>query len=437
MRYHPNSRGFDEFFGFWQYGFINRYFDSDELFEGRTPVTTAGYITDVLADRAVRFLQENRKRPFFCYVPFNAPHSPRQAPDKLVAKYLKKGMDLENAQTYAMIDSLDENIGEVLKAVDDLGLRKDTLVVFMTDNGYTSSHFSAGLRGKKGSVFEGGIRVPFIARWPGKIPAGKVVDVPAQHIDVFPTFCDVAGAPLPAGRKLDGVSLLPLLRNGGGEAPHRYLYHQWTRVKPSVDENWAIHEGNLKLADGKLYDLSTDPGETNDLADRMPDKASQLRRAFKDWFADVTAGRTYEPPPIEVGRPDENPVELDLTWAETVGKVKATYRHYNRDRTQDWNHSGEGLRWKVDVINAGTYDVTLEYGCLPSDAGGKVHVSGQGAGARLDAVTQAGGEEDVYVSHRVGQVQLSAGQQQLEMLADKVPGKSLMELHRVYLRRRE
>lgn len=434
-RYHPQSRGFDDYFGFWQYGFINRYFDSDELFEGLTPVITAGYVTDVLTDRAIRFLEENRSRPFFCYVPYNAPHSPHLAPDPLVAKYLRRGLKLADAQIYAMIDSIDQNIGRILGAVDRLGLRENTLVVFMTDNGFVSSHFTAGLRGRKTSVFEGGIRVPLIARWPGRIPAGKVVDTPAQHIDLFPTFCEAAGAPLPAGRRLDGVSILSLLRNAGGPHPHRYLFHQWTRTRPDPNENWAVHEGSLKLANGLLYDLSTDPGEKTDLTSKMPAKARELRAAFLDWFADVTRGQAYERVPIEIGRPDENPVEIDLSWADPKGGVKPRYRHYNRDFTEDWSKPGDALAWKVDVVRDGRYEVVLEYGCLPSDAGGRYRLTlGQ---STLEATTEAGGGPNAYVSRRAGVMKLKRGPGTLEMAAVTVPGKSLMELHRVWLRRLE
>jgi arylsulfatase A len=434
-RYHPQSRGFDEYFGFWQYGFINRYFDSDELFEGRTPVTTAGYVTDILTDRAIRFLQENRGRPFFCYLPYNAPHSPNQAPDALVAKYLQRGVKLNDAQIYGMIDAVDQNVGRLLGVVDRLGLRENTLVVFMTDNGFVSSHFTAGLRGKKGSVFEGGVRVPLFARWPGKIPAGKVVDTPAQHIDLFPTFCEVAGAPIPAGPKLDGVSILPLLRNAGGPAPHRYLFHQWTRTRPSADENWAVHEGSLKLANGMLFDLASDPGEKTNLAARMPEKTAELRRAFLDWFADVTRGQAYERVPIEIGRADENPVEIDISWADPKGGVKPRYRHYNRDYTEDWSHPGDALAWKVDVVRDGRYEVVLEYGCRGEDAGGRYRISL--GSSSLEAATEAGGGPNTYVTHRAGVIRLKRGPGTLEMTALRVPGQSLMELHRVWLRRLE
>lgn len=434
MRYHPNNRGFDRFFGFWQYGFINRYFDSPELWENRSPVITHGYVTDVLTDEAIRFVKETpgarSAQPFFLYLAYNAPHSPNQAPDSLVSKYLKKGLDLKDAQIYAMIDSLDDNIGRLLKEVD----ARDTLVVFMTDNGYLSSHYSAGLRGKKGTVFEGGVRVPFIARWPGKFPEGRKVPAPAQHVDLFPTLCEAAGAPLPTGRKLDGYSLLRLLRKGEGSSPRRYVYHQWCRVKPDPNRNWAISDGRYKLADGMLFDLEKDPGETTDLASREPSRVDELRKAFLDWFRDVTAGQTYARVPIEVGRDDENPVEIDLTWAEPRGrKVKPQYRNYNRDYVDDWTVAGDALEWNIEVVKEGRYEVELTYGCAPEDAGGAYRITA--GGAKLEGATQPAGRAGVYLRRTAGTLELRAGPSTLSMQAVTIPGRSLMELHKLRLRR--
>ena len=203
MKYHPVERGFDEYLGFWQYGFINRYFDSDELFHNKTPVITEGYVTDVLTDAAVSFIKQNADKPFFVYLPYNVCHYPFWVPDPYIEKYLKKGLSLTNARIYGMLDNADENIGRVLKTLDDIIAADNTLVIFMTDNGGISDHFRAGLRGQKGTVYEGGVRVPFFARWPGHFPAGVKVDAMAQHIDIFPTLCEVIGADLPTDRKID------------------------------------------------------------------------------------------------------------------------------------------------------------------------------------------------------------------------------------------
>jgi len=435
-KYHPVMRGFDEFFGFWQYGFINRYFDSDELFEDMTPVKTVGYITDVLTDRAIAFMRANKDRPFFLYLPYNAPPGPHDVPDPYIEKYLRKGLSLINARIYGMVTSIDENLGRLLETVDELGLADNTIFIFMADNGGVSNHFKAGLRGSKGRTYEGGIRVPFIARWPKHFPAGARVDAPAQHIDLFPTFCEVLGEPLPSDRVIDGRSILPLLKAGAGESPHDYLFHQWCRTKPSPDKSWAVHHGRYKLVNGELFDLQADPGEKNNIAAEQPDVVKQLRAAFLKWFEDVTSGKTYERVPIEVGRADENPVEIDITWGEPVGqKVKPIYRHYNCDCVTDWSEIGDAVRWKIDVVQAGRYEVALEYGCPPEQAGSRYRV---GVGpAAVEGTVQPTPGWDVFESFTVGTFDLLKGPAELEIKPLSIAKSELMRLHKVWLRRLE
>jgi arylsulfatase A len=436
-KYHPNARGFDEFFGFWQYGFINRYLDSDELFHNRARVATTGYITDVLTDAAIAFLRANRDRPFFLYLPYNAPHDPHLVPDSYLAEYLRKGVPLADARVYGMVTAIDDNVGRLLKALDEAGLRERTVVVFMTDNGGVTHFQKCGLRGNKGSVYEGGIRVPLFVRWPGHFPAGAVVSAMAQYVDLFPTFCDLAGAPLPADRKLDGKSLLPLLRNGGGPGSHQFICQQWCRVAPNPDTNWMIRDASYKLVNGELYDLNRDPGETTNLAPQHPALVQQLRAQFQQWFADVTGGMDYsQRVPIEVGREDENPVELDVTWATPVGrKIRPAYRRYIRDSVEQWSQVGDAVRWSIEVVRAGNYEVTLDYGCRPADAGGRFAVS---AGAqRLVGAVEATIARDVFRERTLGRLKLKRGPAALEIRSLAIPGEELMSLHKVWLRRLE
>ncbi len=440
MRYHPNERGFDHFFGFWQYGFINRYFDSEELWENKQPITTAGYVTDVLTDQAIRFIQGEPARPFFLYLAYNAPHAPRLAPDAAVERCLRRGMPLADAQTYAMVERVDAGVGKLLARLDASGRRDNTLVLFMSDNGGTTRRYAAGLRDLKGTVYEGGIRVPLFARWPARWPSGRVIETPAQHIDLFPTLCQAAEI-LPAGTlPLDGKSLLPLWSGTGPQdPPHPFLYHQWTRVRPSAEQNWAIHDcrdpGALwKLANGALYNLTDDPGESRDQAAAQPARVALLRRTFLEWFRDVTAGQSYQRVPIEVGREDENPVEIDLTWGEpTGGPLRPEYRHYNRDVLTNWTKPGEAVEWRVDVLKSGRYQVEMVYGCEAADAGARIRLSlGQAA---LSATVRALGGVDGYIHRAVGDMRLKSGRGVLRLEAVAVPGSKVMELHKLILRR--
>ena len=429
MKYHPNHQGFGEFVGFWQYGFIQHYFDSDQLFHNGSPIRSSGYITDVLTDAAIGFMRSNQDRPFFLYLPFNAPHSPFLVGDSRIEKYLKKGLPLREARIYGMITAIDENVGRLLKTLDNLSLRQNTVFIFMSDNGGVSRAFNAGLRGRKGSVYEGGVRVPFIARWPDRFPAGTRVEAMAQHgfaskpkflADLFPTLCELIGVPLPADRTIDGRSILSLLRKGAGSSPHAYLFHQWNRVRPLFEPagaplpatipqgdrrryrpNWAVRDaqgsaqntqqGLLIInwrwgwdsnpraprgfpiwsrvrsstlaphrhlfpglsptpetgsaARAELFDLNADPGEANNLAPERPGIVRRLRSVFEKWFREVTAGQSYDRVSIEIGRADENPVELDVTWGEPVGReVRPAYHGYDADTVDHWTRKEDFVR---------------------------------------------------------------------------------------------
>ena len=445
MKYHPQNRGFDDYFGFWQYGFINRYDDSDELWSGKQPVFAPGYITDVLTDQAIEFIHQNQNRPFFLYLPYNSPHVPHLVPDRFIEPYLKRGVPLAEARIYGMIESIDSNIGRLLKTVDDQGLRDDTIVVFMSDNGGVGHFDKVGLRGLKGSCYEGGVRVPFFARWPRHFPAGAVTDAMAQHIDILPTLCELTGAPLP-DRQLDGKSLAPLLKSGGGVSPHDYLFHQWNRGHPvltsvagdrELQASWAVRNarGQKLLMTGELYDLATDPGESRNIAEQNPDVVHELQAHVNRWFADVTRGQSYARVPIQVGREDENPVEIDLTWGVPSGQqVRPLYRSYNHDIIDRWSVAGDSVTWDLEVTKSGQYEVRFSYGCRATD-GGLLKIEA-GDSTLVHRVIATAGRE-IFRPLIIGTLNLHRGKVNLVLTAQSVKGQEIMALHKIWLRRIE
>jgi arylsulfatase A len=406
-------------------------------------IHTTGYITDVLTDRAISFIEANKSKPFFLYLPYNAPHSPYLVPDRYITPYLERGLPLGEARIYGMITSVDENVGRILKHLESAGLADNTVVIFMTDNGGVSRHFKAGLRANKGTVYEGGVRVPFIARWPKQFASGAVVHAVAQHIDVLPTLCAVAGAPLPPNRKVDGSNFLELLRKGSGASAHRYVYHQWNRGHPVLEDvtsdpelkaNWAIRDaGGFKLHhNGELYDLAADPGEAKNIATQHPGKVRELRNEFARWFADVT-NRKYGRVPIEIGRGDENPVEVDLTWGDATGKVTPQYRHYNRDTIDNWTELKDSVSWKIDVTHAGEYELILSYGCGPGQENSRLQIAIGGASAEYTFKPTGG--KTVFAARTAGRLQLSQGQGLLTMQPAAIPGREMATIHKIWLRR--
>ncbi|MBE3069193.1 MAG: arylsulfatase [Planctomycetes bacterium] len=333
------------------------YFDPI-LHRNGKPEQVKGYCTDVFTDAAIAFIEANRDRPFFAYLATNAPHGPLQVADTYWKPYQEAGLDEAVARTYGMIANLDENVGRLLARLKDLGLAENTVVVFLTDNGpdgRQEGRYDAGLRAQKGSVYDGGIRVPFFIRWPGRLQAGRKVETIAAHIDLVPTLLDVCGVPPPAGVKLDGLDLLPLLDGRAGDCPERTLYFQWHRGdQPMRFRDAAARGPRFKLVmhqKGRapvfeLYDMAADPGEAKDVAAAQPDVVAAMRAGYEAWFKDVSSTRGYAPPRIHLGTPHENPTVLS--------------RQDWRGPSAGWARDSLGY-WEVHVASVGTYDVTLRF----------------------------------------------------------------------------
>lgn len=441
-KYAPEKQGFDESLAL-LHGHAERYDYPDQLLRNGEPVECRGYITELLTNAAIGFVRRHRELPFFCYVPYNVPHSPfiagdahaqQKEGDALISKYLKRKVPLREARIYAMIERADRNIGRLLQSLDDLKLRDNTIVLFMSDNGGVHKHFNAGLRGRKASVYEGGVRSPLLARWPNRFPKGAVCDAMVSHIDIVPTLCELLRIPLPKDRKIDGHSMLSLLQTGKGKSPHRYVYHSWNRHIPLNNRKWAIGGQRYKLANGQLFDLQTDPGEKRDIAKRHPAMVRAMRKEFVRWFAEVTKGQTYRPVPIEVGRDDQNPVELQASWATTKGKsTNYTFRGYDWDSIDGWNRPGASAGWRLNVLKSGTYDVTISYAADSSSAGSRFAIAA--GDSTVAGTVESTLSRDVFIRRRVGRLKLSQGQVTLSFRAVKVTGKELMALNRIWLRR--
>jgi arylsulfatase A-like enzyme len=433
MKYHPNNQGFQIFFGFWQPGHIERNVNPSQLYQNASPVEARGHYTDLITDGAVSFIQANREAPFFLCLVYDAPQSPGQAPDALLEKYLKKGLPFAEAQNYARISHMDENLGRLTRMIEESGIRNNTVVLFTSDSGGAGRFFDGGLRGGRGSVHEGGIRVPFLARWPGHFPPGLKVHAMARDFDLFPTLCELFKLPQPAEPKVDGKSLLPLLVQGGDKSPHSLLFHSWNR-SPNTETNWAVTSQIYKLANGQLFDLAADPGERTNVASKHVDVVSAYRSEFLKWYADVTRGQTFQRVAIEVGRPDENPVEIPAGWAELTGRnIRFTFNGYDWDTIHSWDAVGDMARWRMEVAHAGKYQVLMSYGCAPEDAGSNFVINA--GNGQLSGVVQGTVGTNVFIKHLVGVIDMIRGPTHLEIRATTMNGKQLMALNRIWLYR--
>ncbi len=308
----PNSRGFDRFVGFLDGAHPYEAARGEPIQRDGKPIGDARHTTDLFTDEAIAFLEAHRGEPFFCYVPYNAVHGPLWRPERqkpsAKAEYLercaRRGIDFPRRDYCATLEHLDDGVGRILATLRRLGLEERTLVIYVSDNGAQQQQFpgdNGPLRGQKGMVYEGGIRVPAVIRWPGVIPPGVISDAPAMASDVFATCLDAAGVDVPRanGRHpVHGVSLLGHLRSGGkASLPDRYLfwdlwgklaaYHDGWKLVGQIDNHrgrFAAAVSQIEAAQFELYYLPEDIGERHDLAKEKPAVSAEMKRRLIAWF---------------------------------------------------------------------------------------------------------------------------------------------------------
>ena len=304
----PENQGFDRFYGYNCQRNAHTYYPT-WLFDNKKKITLDGktYAHDPIMNEALKFIRTNAKKPFFCFMPVTIPHAAMHVPEKYAAPFRKKfpqfkdkigryaGPAVKNpaAMFAGMMTKLDEDVGRVIKLVKELGIDNNTLIMLSSDNGphreggHMPDFFDSNgpLKGYKRDLYEGGIRVPLIARWPGKIKPGSVSKHISAHWDIFPTFCELAGRKVPV--KLDGISFLPALLGKGEQKRHEYLYwefHERSGARGVRFGQWKAVQRNLKKKDNppiELYDLDNDLGETDDLAASNPAIIRKVRDFFR------------------------------------------------------------------------------------------------------------------------------------------------------------
>ena len=265
------------------------YDANNPVYRGGTPIEEPEYLTDALTRESVNFIERNKDRPFFLYLAYNAVHSPLQGADP----YMKKFAHIDDIQRRifaAMLSNLDDSVGEVLGKLKAEGLDENTLIFFISDNGGPTKELTSSnlpLRGGKGEVYEGGIRIPYLARWKGRLPAGKVYEKPVISLDIYATAAALANASLPRNTRIDGVNLMPYLigEKAASEDPHDVLFWRLGRRTAIRSGDWKLlrNPGRNQSADWQLYDLSVDISEEKNLAQSMPGKLVELQSVWEKW----------------------------------------------------------------------------------------------------------------------------------------------------------
>lgn len=292
--FHPQQRGFDEFYGFLggAHSYVAKGTGTNAILRGTEPVEEVGYATESFALETVKFIEKHKAEPWFVYLPFNAVHGPLET----LAKYEDRFQaitDPKRRRFAALLSALDDGVGSVLAKLRELHLEENTLIIFHSDNGGPTPSITSGngpLRGFKAQTWEGGIRVPFFAQWKGTLPAGKVDDRPVIQLDVLPTALAAAGVEVKPEWKLDGVNLLPYLKGENAAAPHEALFWRFGQQLAVRRGSWKLVKaqagpgtGKASVEGAELYDLAVDIGETTNLAATNPDKVRELAGLWESW----------------------------------------------------------------------------------------------------------------------------------------------------------
>jgi arylsulfatase A-like enzyme len=356
------------------------YFNPVLLRDGKE-INTKGFCSDVFTRAAIEFIEEHCSdevdQPFFLYLAYNAPHTPLQLPGEYLEMYkdinISSGdypdrgrfpdmnaKDIEDARrVYGMVTNIDDNLQLLFNKLTELEMIERTLIVFLTDNGPQQRRYTAGFRERKGSVYEGGIRVPSFWYWKGNLTGNFEINDPAANIDVLPTILDLCGIDLPTGLDLDGRSLAALLRGEVSSLPERTLFFEWQRGFTEPYRNIAVRKGDYKMVGNieypedpaglELYHISDDPYELNDISKENTEMIHTLKSEFDRWYSEVIANeKLVTPPRIIIGSDNENPVILNRNdWKGAKAK--------------QWGSADAYGYWDVTFAADGLYNVKLQF----------------------------------------------------------------------------
>ncbi len=457
--YHPNARGFDEFFGFCS-GHWGQYFDAElehngELTRGK------GYLPDECTDRAMDFMAENveRDQPFFCYLPYNIPHTPFQVPDEFYDPFRDKPIEMRATNpdqeeivrtraALALCENIDWNVGRLLDKLDELRIAEDTIVFYFGDNGPNGARWNGGMKGTKGSTDEGGVRVAGLMRWKGHIQAGTVIEEIAGAIDLLPTFADLAGIDLEVEKPLDGRSLKPLLLGEAVEWSDRIILSHQRAQLSARNQRFRLD------IEGKLYDMAADGGQTTDVSKEHPDVHTELSDAVAKYHAEVL--------PVNDDRPFATgywkTTRLPARDGVHHGTVQRSAGAPNCSYFTHWTQVGDRMTWDIEVGTTGDYEAAVYYTCPEEDVGSTVElafhpthgqaikVQGQVTDAHDPPLIGAaddryprGGESYVkdFEPLTLGTIHLNAGRGTLTLRALDVPHSQVMDVRRVMLTLKE
>ncbi|MFP4621603.1 MAG: arylsulfatase [Bacteroidales bacterium] len=443
--YHPNARGFDEFYGFCS-GHWGDYFSPMLEHNGKL-VQGDGYIINDLTEKAMKFIEEKREEPFFLYLPYNTPHSPMQVPDRWWDKFEDATLNMHHRDpekedmkhlkaALAMCENIDWNVGRLMDKLEKLGLKENTIVVYFSDNGPNGWRWNEGMKGRKGSTDEGGVRSPLFIRWPGVIKADTKIDEIAGAIDLLPTLADLAGIKPETNKPVEGVSLEPLLFRNDESWNSRLLYSFWGG-RASVRSQQFRLDG-----EGRLFDIEKDRGQYIDVSDKNPQVADRLEDSLSAWKKEMTAELDRDSRPFPIGHSDFKYTQMPARDAEPHGNIERSNRFPNCTFFTNWTASSDKITWDAEVLSEGDYQVKLYYTCSRQNLGSIITLS-MGSAEVTGKITEAhdpplrGMEDDrverqesyvkAFKPMNLGIISLEEGRGTLTLKAKEIPGGQAMD----------
>lgn len=449
--YHPNARGFDEYYGFTS-GHWGEYIDPPLEHNG-VPVRGKGFTVDDFTNHAIDFIEKNSAKPFLVYLPYNTPHSPFIVPkpfwnnfkDKAIPQRGVEGdredIDVTRA-VLAMCENIDANVGKVLSKIEKLGVKENTIVLYFSDNGPNSFRFNGGMKGRKGSTDEGGVRSPCFISWPGKLPAEKTVTQICGAIDLLPTFLSLSGISRVGDKPLDGKDLSKLFFEADPQWPDRMIFSHW-------GGKTSVRTQQHRLDDkGALFDMINDPGQTKNITADKPELTRKLSDAVQQWRKEVIPKKSDERP-IPVGFTAMPRTPLPARDGTASGKIKRSANAPNCSYFVNWTSKEDRINWEIEVNKQGTYVVEILYACPLKDAGSTIEISFnesklitkvlQGWDPPLitdqDVIPRPSAESVMkdFKILEAGKVKLSKGKGDLVLRALEIPGKEVMQVRAINL----
>lgn len=452
--YHPNARGFDDFYGFCS-GHWGNYF-SPMLEHNGEIVKGDGFIIDDLTNKGLDFMDRNKERPFFLYLPYNTPHSPMQVPDEywnrfkdreLALKYHGEEEENENftKAALAMVENIDYNVGRVIDRLRDLELEENTLVIYLSDNGPNGWRWNAGMRGRKGSTDEGGVRSPLVMQWKNQLPKGKHISEIASSIDILPTLSDLAQIEVNTLKPLDGKSLKPLLMDDRPAWDARVVYNHWNSGTSIRTQQYRLDSKD------RLYDMEMDGGQTTDLSGKLPQLTDSLKQLKRDWLQEVMPkSKATEDRPFTLGHPDYVYTQIPARDGVAHGNIDRSNRHPNDTFFTNWKSTKDSISWDVEVLADGEFEVELYYTVKEQDLGSEFELR-LGESSLKATITTAhdpplvGAERDRdpriesytkdFRPMDLGKIALKKGRGNLVLKALKITGEEVMDVRLLLFRR--